>query len=174
MSFSTEIAAWFKDNEVFFRVLATLAAPGGIWFWIDRYRNRVRIKIRRLSLAEGRDRNPCVSFEAENIGSTLTSFEPEFSLVGYSAERKAVTFTFRFEGADRQLPPHAPKQFLGCRNYAGNGDLFFLWFMVFRFPLSGGRDARVRIRNGSFDPVGFFRFTWERFVFVRLGRVPKE
>lgn len=172
MSFLTEISAWLKDNDLLFKAVVAIAAPGGIWFWIDKFRNRIRIKIRKLGFPLGDTSIRGITFEAENISSVLTSFEPEFLLVGYSPERKKQTYTFRFDGSDRQLPSHVSKQFLGWHNHAENRILLFLWFMTFRFPLSRGRNVTVRIRNSSFETVGFFRFHWERLLFCWFGKVP--
>jgi hypothetical protein len=173
MPFLPEISAWFKDNDLVIKSIATIAAPGGIWFWIDKFKNRIRIKIRRLGLPHRDTSLRGITFEAENVSSTLTSFEPEFTLVGYSPERKKLTYTFRFDGTDRQLPSHVSKQFLGWHNHAENRILLFLWFMTFRFPLSRGRHAKVRIRNAKFEPVGFMQFHWERLLFLCFGKVPE-
>lgn len=172
MPFITDISAWLKDNDLLLKAIVFLAAPGGIWFWIDKFRNRIRIKIRKLGFSLGDTSTRGIKFEAENISAVLTSFEPEFSLVGYSPERKKQTFTFRFDGADRQLPSHVSKQFLGWHNHAENRIMLFLWFMTFRFPLSSGRSVVVRIRNSNFETVGFLQFHWERLLFRCFGKVP--
>lgn len=172
MPLLAEISAWLKDNDVLIKVVATVAAPGGIWFWIDKFRNRIQIKIRRLGLPTGDTSIRGIEFEAENVSSVLTSFEPEFTLVGYSHKGKKQTYTFRFESADRQLPSHVSKQFLGRHNHSENDILLFLWFMTFHFPLSRGRRMKIRIRNAELKPVGFLRFHWERLLFLWFRRVP--
>lgn len=173
MPFLTEISSWLKDNDLIIKAIATIGAPGGIWFWIDKYRNRISIKIRRLNFPLDNTSLRGITFEAENVSSVLTSFEPEFTLVGYSPERRKQIYTFRFDGTDRQLPSHVSKQFLGWHNHAENRILLFLWFMTFRFPLSRGRYKNVRVRNSSFEPVGFLQFHWERLLFIWFGKVPE-
>lgn len=168
-----EIALWLKDNDAAIKVLATVAAPGGIWFWIDKFRNRIRIKVRKLGLPPGNTSIRGITFEAENVSSTITSFEPKFRLTGYSPERKRQTYTFTIDGNDRQLPSHVSKQILGWHNDAENKILLFLWFMTFELPLSRGRCVRVRIRirKSEFKPIGILRFHWERLLFLWFGKV---
>lgn len=173
MPFLSEIATWFKDYDLAIKFIASIAAPGGLWFLIDKFKNRIRIKIRRLGPQLGDISLLEIRFEAENVSSTLTSFEPEFTLVGHSPERKKQIYIFKFDGADRQLPSHVSKQFLGRHDQVESSNLMFLWFMTFRFPLSRGRHAKVRIRNANFEPVSFMRFHWERLLFLRFGKVPE-
>ena len=174
MPLFNDISSWLKDHDAVFKTIATIAAPGGIWFWIDKFRNRIRIKVRQLGYSQVDTGIYGFSFEAENVSSVLTSFEPEFTLVGYSPERKKLNFTFRFEATDRQLPPHLSKQFLGRHNHEDSRIFLFLWFMKFRFPLNRGRYVTVRVRNAMFEPIGFFRFYWERLLFIWFGMLSEK
>lgn len=172
MSFLNEITVQLKDYDLIFKAVAAVAAPGGIWFWVDKYRNRIRIKVRAIRLPRGDTSTRGITFEAENISSVLTSFEPEFSLTGYSPERVKQTYTFMIDGTDRQLPPHVLKTILGTHNDVENRIMIFLWFMTFKLQLSRGRPVRIRLRNADFEQVGFFRFHWERLLFLCFGRLP--
>lgn len=172
MSLLTEISLWLKENDLYIKAIATIAAPGGIWFWIDKFRNRIRVKVRRLSLPPY-STSPCgITFEAENVSSNLTSFEPNFTMTGYSSERKKQTYTFRITD-DRQLPSHLPKGFFGWDDDAQKDSLLFLWFMTFQLPLSRGKRVSVRVRNVEFKQLSFFRFHWERLLFLWFGKVPE-
>jgi hypothetical protein len=173
MSFLNEISLWFKDNDLAIKAIATIAAPGGIWFWIDKFRNRIRIKVRKLGFPPGDASSSGITFEAENVSSTLTSFEPKFTLIGYSPERQKQTYIFTIEGHDRQLTSHVSKQIVGRHNEYENCNLLFLWFMTFQLPLSRGRSVRIRFRNSLFKQLGFFRFHWERRLFIWFGKVPE-
>jgi hypothetical protein len=88
--------------------------------------------------------------------------------------RKKLTYTFTLEGTDRQLPPHVSKQFLGWHAPTENDILAFLWFMTIRLPLSRGSVVSVRILNSAFESRGFFRFYWQRFLYIRFGRLPES
>jgi len=171
MSLISELSLWLKDYDFAIKVIATVAAPGGIWFWIDKYRNRIRIKVRKLGLPPGDTSIRGIAFEAENVSSTLTSFEPKFILTGYLPERKKQTYIFTIDGNDRQLPSHVSKQFTSWHNNMENRILLFLWFMTFELPLSRGRSVRVRVKNSEFKPIGFFKFHWQRLLFIWFGKL---
>ncbi len=173
MSVLNEISLWLKNNDVAIKVLATIAAPGGIWFWIDKFRNRIRIKIRKLGMPLGDTSLRGIAIEVENISSTLTSFEPKFTLIGYSPEHKKQIYTFTFDCVDRQLPSHVSKQFHGWHNDTENRIMLFLKFMTFNFPLSRGRCVRYRVQSSDFKPIGYFRFHWRRLLFLWFGKVPE-
>jgi hypothetical protein len=173
MSILTEISSLLQHNDLFIKGIATIAAPGGIWFWIDKFRNRIRIKVRKLGLAPGDPSIRGITFEAENVSATLTSFEPKFTLTGYSPERKKQTYAFTIEGSDRQLPSHVSKQFLAWHNHSENRILLFLWFMTFKLTLSRGGCVRIRIRNSQFEQISFLQFHWEKFLFLWLKIVPE-
>lgn len=174
MTTLAEIAALLNDYDVPLKVIAAIAAPGGIWFWIDKFRNRIRVKVRGLEFPLGDNNLRGLTFEAENISPTVTSFEPNFTVVGYTPTRKKLIYTFALQGADRQLPPHVSKQFIGWHDPTENDILAFLWFMTIRLTLSRGRIVRVRILNSGFEKMGFIRFHWQRFLYVCLGRLPKS
>lgn len=174
MSLLDQILLWLKniDNDLVAKLLAALATPGGIWFWIDKYRNRVRIRIRKLKLADTSGRR--IAFEAENVSSLLTSLEPTFLLTGYSPEKKKQTYRFTIEGNghERQLPAHVLRQVVAGHNARENLQMLSLWYMILTVPLTRGGRVRVRIRNVEFEPIRFSLFHWERMRFLLLGKVP--
>lgn len=174
MTTFVEITALLNDYDAPLKIIAAVAAPGGIWFWIDKFRNRIRVKVRRLAFAVGDTSLRGLTFEAENISPTVTSFEPEFTVVGYTPMRKKLAYTFTLDGADRQLPSYVSKQFIGWHPPTGNDILAFLWFMTIRLPLSRGRVVRIRVLNAELETMGFFRFYWQRLLWVRFGRLPKS
>ena len=174
MTTLADIAALLKDYDLPLKVIAAIAAPGGIWFWIDKFRNRIRVKVRGLGFPRGDTSLRGLTFEAENISPTVTSFEPKFTVVGYTPMRKKLIYTFTLDGADRQLPPHESKQFIGWHPPTENDILAFLWFMTVRLPLSRGRVVRLRILNAELETMGFFQFYWQRFLYIRFGRLPKS
>jgi hypothetical protein len=173
MSIIEHISSWLKDYDNIIKVVTAIAAPGGFWFYIDKFRTRIRIKVRELDLTLFDTTIRKITFEAENVSSILTSFEPYFTLTGYSPERKKQTYTFTIEGNDRQLPSHVSRHFTGQHNNTDNRIIVFLWFMTFRLPLSRGRCVRVRFTNSDFVPIGFIKFQWARLLFIWFGRVPK-
>lgn len=174
MPLLNEISLLLKDNDFAIKVITTIAAPGGIWFYIDKFRNRIRVKVRQFGFPLGDTSTRGIIFEAENVSSTVTSFESQFTLTGYSPERKNQTYTFTFDiHSDRQLPSHVSKHFVGWHSHTENRSLPFLWFMTFQLPLSRGRCVRIHVRNSGFKQIAFFRFHWERLMFLWFGKIPE-
>jgi len=166
-----DISLWLQRYDAVIKIVLALAAPGGIWFWADKFRNRVRITIRQFTLAVVGPAARTVTFEIENVSSTLTSLEPIFVMTGFTPERAKQTYTFMLNGNDRQLPPHVSKQIVGIHNDQQNRIMLFLWYMTFTIRLTRGGTVRLRFRNAGFSPVGVLRFYWEQLWFVLLARV---
>ena len=172
MTLLAEIAQLFKDNDFTIKVITVVAAPGGLWFYIDKFANRIRIKIRKLGFVSGDRTLRGIEFQAENISSSLTSVEPKFELKGYSTERSKQVFTFVIDAKqDRQLPPHVPKTFTALHSSRDNRVIHFLWFMTFSIPLSRGKTIRFRVRNADMQQIGWFRFQYERALFLLFDKI---
>lgn len=167
-----DLAAWLQQLDPILKAAGIVAAAaGGIWVWYQRYRDRTQVRIRKLRLAQGDTTTRKISFEAENIGTSVTSLEPSLSLTAYSPERRRQRYCFVIDEKDRQLPVHVTKQFTGTHNEVENRVMLFVWFMTFRIPLTRGHTVTVRIRNADFKPIGFWRFYIERLFFMAFGRV---
>ena len=62
-------------------VFVYLGAGGGLWYVVDSFLKRPRVRVRILE--ENFDaRQPEVAFELENAGITPTSVKPEISMTG--------------------------------------------------------------------------------------------
>lgn len=152
---------------------ALLAASGGIWVWVDKYRSRVRVRIRNVRL--GSSNMLIIAFGAENISSIMTSYEPTLHLTGYHSEpakRTKYSYQFTAEMTDRQLTPHVEKLVVAIHNEKDKPGINFLWYMTLTVTLTRGRKIRVRIRNAYFERMGFLRFQWERFCYLAFGKTP--
>ena len=157
------------------KTLGVLLAPGGIWFWHEKYKNRVQIRLRRCGFAMGDKSLRGIEFQFENIGPKLVALEPRFQLIAYSPERHRQVYNFNIDAKiSRQLPQHIEQYVLAWHNDVENRILIFLWFMVFRLTLTNGKRLTIRIRNASFQEVGFFKFHWERILYLLFGRLPSE
>jgi hypothetical protein len=170
------LSYWHEHQATILKTFTTLAAPGGIWFWIDKYRNRVRIRIRDLKLALTGSDPKAIAFEAENVSSMLNSYEPSLSLTGYHSEGdgKCTKFEYVFteNGNDRQLPPHIAKQILVRHDEKDKPEIIFLWLMTLTLSPTRGHKVRVRIRNAEFQPIRPLRFHWERFLLLIFRKLP--
>ena len=176
MLYQLLIAYWHEHQATIVKTLTTLAAPGGIWFWIDKYRNRVRIRIRNLKLTLTGSDPKAIAFEAENVSSMLNSYEPSLRLTGYYSDGdskwKKFEYMFTEKGNDRQLPPHAAKQVLVTHEEKDKPEIIFLWLMTLTVSPTRGHKVRVRIRNAEFQTVGILRFHWERLLLLIFRRLP--
>jgi hypothetical protein len=120
----------FDHKSVVREIATTLGTPGGIWFLIDKYRNRVRVRVRNVSLALLDTVPRRLTLEVENISATVNSFEPTLHLVGYHSDHGRIWKKFKYEfavaSADRQLPPRVAKQIVATHSESGKPEISFL------------------------------------------------
>jgi hypothetical protein len=161
---------WYQHQDAITKTLLVMAAPGGIWFWIDKYRSRVRVLIRHVRLSGTEQLG--IAFEAENVSSTLTSFEPTLKLTGYEGRWRRVSYIFTANSDDRRLTPHVATQIVAIPDDVERHALLFLWHMTLTMTLTRGRKVHVRILNSEFKTVGMLRLRWERFCHLAFGRLP--
>jgi hypothetical protein len=113
-----------EQNEGSLRLIALLltlvAGTGGLMYWVDRWRNRIRFYVRLLEIDD-----TFFSFEVENVGREPTSLAHQVGLIGYRRDgsRKAdrVEETYSVIAEDRSLPPSAPKRFSAFRSQSDYG-----------------------------------------------------
>jgi len=173
MTIVDHISQALQQYDTLLYVLMAIAAPGGIWFWVDKYRNRIRVKVRNFDFSRGDVSGRSVAFEIENIGTASTSLEPTFRLSFYSPKRERQNLTFRMDGDDRRLLSCELKPIVGWHNDPETVDIAFGWYMVLTLSLTRGGNARVRFRNAEFRKLGWLRYQWERMLFKVFGKLPK-
>jgi len=124
-------------------VLIMAAGSGGLMYWIDRWRERVRLSARLLRLD-----SLFFKFEVENHGKSSASLTHQVQVVGYRVENGKVTrkrYFYDVMTPDRSLPSHVPKQF--SASYDGsnrsNGNELELIFPRYRFAPTWGIAASV-------------------------------
>ena len=161
-----------RDNDSLLKGVGVLAAPGGIWFWFDKYRNRIRLRIRNLNFVRGDSSGRGLSFDIENLGSAGTSLEPTFTVTAYSPERTKAQYVFRINGNDRKLPPLEVKSIEGWHSHSESRSIIWGWYMVLTIQLTRGSNVRVRLRNSQLEQLGWLRFHYERLRFKVLHQTP--
>ena len=154
------------------KVLGALAAPGGLWFWFDKYRNRVRVKVRRAGFTQGDTSGRGLTLVVENVGSSATSAGPNLTVTGRSVHRHGFKLNYRLIVEHAKLPPLDAVEINATHNDPENRTLYWAWYFVIKVPLSRGRAIKVRCRNAEFEQLGFWRFHWERSRFVFLKHTP--
>ena len=128
-----------------------IGAAGGLYFFIDNYRNRVRIKIRNLKEIMRLDdqwnqRKTSIWVEITNIGKHMTSLEPEIFFTGYEPEGRKIYGVFEIYDISRDLHPHMSKNIQAT--IKEDIEIFeFLWFKTYTFTLTRGRKKRIRFNK---------------------------
>jgi hypothetical protein len=176
MEIISNVLNWSKDNSAFVNFVGLILIP--LTFWLIReYRNRIHVKVRRFGLPHLSTNLRCIEIQAENVSSTVTSFEPDFTLTGFSQDRKKQTYTYRFvDRCDRTLLPHVPCALLGWHAHSESRIVMMLSFLKFRLPLSQGGPVCLcyrSFRNTDMPPipVGPVQFYWELLVFRLFGKI---
>jgi len=167
-----DFSALLTDWDPLFKILGALAAPGGLWFWYDKFRNRVRLKIRSAGLTPGDTSGRGLTLSVENVGSVATSTGPHITVVGHDLKRQAFRLNYRLIGQHAKLPPLDVVELTATHAHPENRTLLWAWYFTIKIPLSRGRTVAIRVRNAQFERLGFCRFHWERFLFFCLKRIP--
>ena len=156
MSLLEQISILAKDHAQLLAVLGALAAPGGVWFWVDKFRNRTKVVVRRFALEGGAFGGRGVVMELENLGNQLTSLEPTFicSFVSKTGRRKQVIY--RFQSHDRRLPPHEVKALIASHADPEPNIVLFANHIAFS----------PRVTRGSLSPV-----LAKDIEFARINRI---
>ena len=168
----TDLPTLLREWDPALKVLGALAAPGGLWFWFDKYRNRVHVKVRRAGFTSGDTSARGLTLVVENVGSTATSTGPNLTVTGRNVKREVLNLNYRLQGEHAKLPPLDVVELNATHADPENRTLIWAWYFVVRVPLSRGPPIKIRVRNAEFEQLGFWRFHWERFLFVYLNHTP--
>ena len=163
------------------RILALIGGSGGLVYWLDRYKNRTRLRVRLLDLGlnphygESQAR---IRFEAENFGTAPMSLEPTVYLKGIipkvmrrtpGKKLKISSYSYEIRSPDRSLPPHVPKTF---EAYSEADDMRpFLWFMTYIFTPTRGNLRKIRIRSADNFQLSYGKYIWELGAYVVANKL---
>jgi hypothetical protein len=169
---AVDLFSLLRDWDPALKVLGALAAPGGLWFWFDKYRNRIRIKVLCARFTQGDTSGRGLTLVVENVGSSSTSAGPNLTVTGRDKYRHVLKLNYRLIVKHVKLPPLDTVEIHATHNDPGSETLFWAWYFVIKVPLSRGRAIKVRCRNAKFEQLGFWHFHWERFRFICLKHTP--
>jgi hypothetical protein len=136
-------------------------------YWLDRLRNRSRLRVRILREESGSDKASVLTFEAQSLGVAPMSLEPVVVVTGYTPlkrERRVYHFAIK-SPADRSLRPHTPKTFEAVAPPDPEGAMGFLWYRRYTFAATRGRGRSVRLRYVDGSPISAMRFKVESLLF---------
>jgi len=169
MEFINGLIAYFKNDPM--RILSLVGGSGGLVYWVDRYLNRTRLKVKIMDLGlhkkPGEPQSTLV-FEAENLGTKPTSLNSQIILYGFvpkSVQRgtakkiKRKKYTFHIESSDRTLQPNVPKVIKAKADIDSMTP--FLWFMSYIITPTRGNTCKVRVRSASKTELNFFQYLLE-------------
>ena len=168
------------------------ASSSAFVYIADLYRNRARVRVRLLEEQFYSQRPPGLKFEAENLGTGITSIEPIVRFHGFLPRPKGnrpvdgiklVPYRLDFkidQSVQRTLPPSTPTTFTAVNRLSAGRQLRdklgFMFFKTYTFAFTRGRKAKVRIRSADGDRLSWKRYVFERFHFAIRGvnSLPKQ
>jgi len=110
-----------------------------------------------------------LQFEVENLSDKVTSLDATIAASYLSIHRIQRSIIFDVREGDRNLAPFTPKQYSASAREVqtdrGHG-----WFRTYSFKPTRGRACRVRLRNATLEPIGFWRF-WFEVLWFRYREV---
>ena len=156
------------------KILYVLGGAGGVWFWLERWLDRIRLRVRLV--AHSFDTIPdgmlriTTQFEVVNVGKSPTSLEPYVFCVGYSVKRKREYARLAISNVDRILPPHSTRTFTAI----GETDPTYPWwhFKAFRLSPTRGKDRVIYSRSSPRKAISWLRYDFELTLFRQLGWLP--
>lgn len=160
MSLLEPISDFAKQYAHLLGILGALAAPGGVWFWVEKYRNRTRIVVRRFALEGGVFGGRGVVMELESLGSQLTSLEPTFTCSFLNVGGQRRTVMYRFQTQDRRLPPHEVRTFVASHSDPEPNAVIFANYMFFRLCVTKGAMPSILFRDIQFAKVSRASWFW--------------
>jgi hypothetical protein len=162
-----------------------VGGSGVLFYYVDRFRNRSRLRVRILREVVGTSPGHLVEFEAQNLGTLPMSLEPTVTMTGLDLKLRRRRYTMAVSSHEnRTLPPHAPKSFgVLCDPDPAFG---FLWYRTYTFRATRGGARRVHLRyiDGpplsavrSFFEIRLMRWAWTRDLLLKrvgsdLGPLP--
>ncbi len=171
MNILSLIKSLYIDNKEIFTLISILSSPGGIWFIWDKFRNRLRIEVRNLTLYENDPSIRQVSFELENVSNSVKSIKPKFRLTGYYKGEKRI-YDFSFDNCDRRLEPCKPRVLVSRHENFNNELIVFLWFLRFDFKLSNGHKFSKYYLNGELEELSYIKYLYFKGKFLIFRNFP--
>lgn len=153
------------------KVLYLLGGAGGVWFWIEKWLERIRIQVRPTNHSFDTNLNTTLKvileFEVVNLGKSPTSLEPYVYCAGYDNGRKFHTGKLEITNEERLLPPHSTRVFTAV----GVIDATYIYwlFKTYRICPSRGSDRVIYTQAFPNKRLSRLRYDFELTLY-RWGR----
>jgi hypothetical protein len=156
------------------KILYLLGGAGGVWFWIEKWADRIRIQVRPIEHSFDTDMEPNIevelSFEVVNLGKSPTSLEPHIFCSGYDIHRKLQIGKLEIQDAERLLPPHSTRKFKASGKL--DAKYIFWLFKTYRISPTRGTDRVIYTRSFPDKPLSRLRFDAELTLYKWGGWLP--
>lgn len=110
------IIEYFSKDPL--KILYLFGGAGGIWFWVEKWKNRIRFELLELSETYNPIDHQCdtsIEIKCRNLSNIKTSLQPNIKVSGYfgaSAASKISAF-ISLNSSELSLEPHEIKSFKG-------------------------------------------------------------
>lgn len=155
-------------------VLYLLGGAGGIWYWIEKWLERIRLQVRLTNHTFDTDAEPTLEleleFEAVNLGKSPTSLEPYVYCSGYDIHRKRQDAQLLITNEERLLPPHSTRQFRAL-GIVDSKYIFWL-FKCYRVCPTRGADRVIYTRSNPDNQLSWLRYDFELSLYRWGGWLP--
>jgi len=156
------------------RILYFFGGSGGIWFWIDLWRGRIRANIRPLEHTFDTKEEPYIEvqfrFEVVNVGDNPTSLFPDIYVKGFDKDINKRLCQLTIQEEERILPPHSTRTFSAVGKV--EADYIFWIYKNYRVVMNKGRDKIIWTRSFPDKRISFIRYDFELTLFRRCGWLP--
>ena len=167
-----QIIIYFTEDPL--RILYLIGGSGGLWFWVNEWRNRTRIKISMLSETFDTEINPNINIETKleitNLGNSVTSIGSSITVKALTPERNVVFYQFIVSSPERSLMPHEPKTI--TLSTTCDAKYAFTWFRTYSVGLSRGLSTTLRTKNTSNKPLSLWQYYFGYYLFKIFGWLP--
>ena len=150
--------------KTFYIAYLIVGASAGLYSFIDIYRKRVRIIVRKVKEISAlydsfENRNPSIIFEITNLGKPVTGISPQISLMGYEPRGKKIKALFEIYAIDKSLESYKTKEFHAIspkdiKNFEQ------LWFKTYTFKVEGGRKKKIHFRSADMKILNYAQFVY--------------
>jgi hypothetical protein len=162
-----DIKIFFEKWDAIIQIIVAIAAPGGIWFWIEKYKNQPRVKFRSASLLNRYNLENGLILNVENVGLTSTRTYPKIAVSGITLNRVKFKAYYKLQDENIKLQPLEVKALIAAQTGSCHVYIQTAWYIKIELYFIHGRPLTIRMRNAEFQQLNSWRFHWERVRFLQ-------
>ena len=110
------IVEYFSKDPL--KILYLFGGAGGMWFWVEKWNNRIRFELLELSETYNSIDHKCdisIQIQCRNLSNVKTSLQPNIKVSGYfgASSITKISALITLNGSELSLEPHEVKSFDG-------------------------------------------------------------